>query len=173
MFTLSLDPREPEHPASPGTGASAAPAALARALAGCADIAPRSSIAVIGAAAATCQIALVDYGFLEVTAISQRGAELLREHYDCVCLMGAPSCDDATLASLRRRLPAGGVLVLETAPDTDRVALAARLYAVGFARVQHRVVGLRRAGGLRQLAVFLIARAAQAPDRASSVRRAA
>lgn len=148
------------------------PVALARALASCADLGRRSSIAVIGTASSGYQLVLVEHGFLQVTAVSQRGAALLREHYAGVCLVEAPR-DDTTLASLRRRVAPGGVLVIATARDTDRVALAARLHQAGFDRVQHRVIGLRAADGVGHTAVFLIARLAQAPDFAAPVPQAA
>ena len=120
---------------------AAAPRTLARILTSCPCVTPATPIAVVGTAAAPCQLALAAQGFAAVTAAPSHGAALLREQYGCLCLIDGPrvaSLDTATLAPWRRRLLPGGTLALDVSLVANREALAAQLSALDFRMVQYR-----------------------------------
>ena len=164
MRDRSVEPPEPSGPAI-------TPAALARVLAGCRDLSVHSSIAVVGRAATACQLDLVERGFEQVTAAPAHGVVLLREHFDCLCLVDVEHAAACDVTVLRRRLAPGATLVLGVPLECDRAVLGARLHAAGFEGLQHRVVGLPLADGASHPAVFLIAHAPR--DVGAPARRAA
>lgn len=134
------------------TGHAATPHALARILTSCPCVTHATPIAVVGAAAAPCQLGLSAQGFAAVTAASSHGAAMLRERYGCLCLMDGPrvaSLDAETLALWRRRLLPGGTLALDVSMVANREALAAQLSAHDFRMIQYRA---------HRGAVFLVAR---------------
>jgi hypothetical protein len=178
MRDLPIEPTEPTHGTPSGAHGSAKPVALARALTSCPGVTVRSSIAVLGPAAPAYQLALVEHGFLEVTAASRQGAALLCDRYGCVCVMDDDAeepFDAGSLAALRRRLTPAGTLLLDVSVGPDRTALAERLRAAHFWMLQYHVLRIQHADGTRRRAVFLVARAPRSPLRqiAAGTERAA
>jgi hypothetical protein len=162
MKTVSAESSEPRCPTLGVGRVPSKPRALAQDLASRPGLARGSDIAVMGASASDCQLALVERGFTRITAASRCGGALLRARYDCLCVVD-PGTDDrfdaASLAGLRRRLVAGGTLVLEIPIDADRADIAKGLHAAGFSMLQYRVLGVRLADGMNHAVVFVVAHA--------------
>jgi len=169
MRDHSFDPHEPG-PGVPGARCAASKsAALVRALSDCPGISRQSGIVVLGAAAPTYQLALMHHGFTRVTAAAPRGAALLRERFDGLCVVDLAAdgrVDAAALGALRRRLMPSGLLALDVSRDPLRTVLAERLRAAAFRMLQYRVLRIQQPDGSHQRAVFLLARAPRATVRA-------